>query len=78
VGHDLKGAAQVREILDGLRLVVALNLTGLPAAVVPVGEDGGLPQAVQVIGRWYREDVCLDAAKAIEERLGAITPIDPR
>jgi amidase len=78
VGHDLKGKAEVREILEGLRLVVGLNLTGLPVVVVPVGEDGGLPQAVQVIGRWYREDVCLAAAAAIEERLGTITPIDPR
>jgi hypothetical protein len=26
----------------------------------------------------YREDLCLDAAQAIEERLGSFTPIDPR
>ena len=25
-----------------------------------------------------REDLCLDAAAAIEDRLGTITPIDPR
>jgi amidase len=43
-----------------------------------VGVDGGLPQAVQVIGRWYREDLCLAAAGAIEQRLGVVTPIDPR
>jgi amidase len=78
VGHDLQGLRQFREILEGLRLVVALNLTGLPAVVVPVGVDGGLPQAVQVIGRWYREDLCLAAAGAIEQRLGVVTPIDPR
>jgi amidase len=33
---------------------------------------------VQVIGARYREDLCLDAAGAIEDRLGIITPIDPR
>jgi len=38
----------------------------------------GLPQAVQIIGGRYREDLCLDAAEAIEERLGVITPIEPR
>jgi amidase len=38
----------------------------------------GLPQAVQVIGPAYREDLCLDAAAAIEAALGVITPIDPR
>jgi amidase len=33
---------------------------------------------VQVIGSRFREDLCLDAAAAIEDRLGVITPIDPR
>jgi amidase len=31
-----------------------------------------------VIGPRYREDLCLDAAAAIEDRLGILTPIDPR
>jgi Asp-tRNA(Asn)/Glu-tRNA(Gln) amidotransferase A subunit family amidase len=35
-------------------------------------------EAVQVIGPRYREDLCLDAATALEERVGVITPIDPR
>jgi hypothetical protein len=30
------------------------------------------------IGPRYREDLCLDAAAAIEARLGTISPIDPR
>jgi amidase len=34
--------------------------------------------AVNAIVIVYREDLCLDAAAAIEERLGLITPIDPR
>jgi amidase len=29
------------------------------------------------MGPRYREDLCLDAAQAIEDRLGVITPIDP-
>jgi len=33
---------------------------------------------VQVIGARYREDLCLDAAAALEGRLGVITPVDPR
>jgi amidase len=60
-----------------MRLVVPVNLLGLPAAAVPVGVASGLPQAVQIIGPRFREDVCLDAAEAIEQRLGTITPIDP-
>ncbi len=50
-----------------LRMIVAVNLLGLPAVAVPVGEANGLPQAVQVIGPRFREDLCLDAAEAIEE-----------
>ena len=59
-------------------MIVAVNLLGLPAVAVPVGEANGLPQGVQVIGPRFREDACLDAAEAIEARVGTITPIDPR
>jgi amidase len=31
-----------------------------------------------VIGPRYREDLCLDAAAALEERVGIVTPTDPR
>jgi len=34
-------------------------------------------QSVQVIGPRYREDLCLDAAAALEGKVGIITPIDP-
>ncbi|MBI2766381.1 MAG: hypothetical protein HYX53_10795 [Chloroflexi bacterium] len=78
VGHDLAGPSSVGEILTSLRLVVLGNLLGLPAAVLPVGMDGALPQGVQLIADRYREDLCLDAAQAIEERCGVLTPIDPR
>jgi amidase len=58
--------------------MAAVNALGLPAVAVPVGIARGLPQSVQVIGPRYREDVCLDAAAALEERVGIFTPIDPR
>lgn len=77
VGRDLEGPAAVGEILQSMRLVVAVNLLGLPAAAVPVGVSGGQPQGVQLIGPRYREDLCLDAAQAIEDRLGIPMPIDP-
>jgi len=77
VGRDLEGAEAVEEIAASLRLVVAVSLLGLPAAAVPVGLAHGLPQGVQLIGPRYGELVCLDAAQAIEDRLGVLTPIDP-
>ena len=77
VGADLEGADASARIFRSMRLVVLVNLLGLPAAAVPVGVANGLPRGVQIIGSPYREDLCLDAAQAIEDRLGALTPIDP-
>jgi amidase len=57
---------------------MAVNTLGLPAVALPVGTRDELPQAVQVIGPRYREDLVLDAAAAIEARVGIITPIDLR
>lgn len=78
VGRDLEGPNAVFEIFDSLRLTVVVNLAGLPSVTVPVGEADGLPQAVQIIGPRYREDLALRAAQAIEARVGVITPIEPR
>jgi amidase len=77
VGAD-RTLAGVADNLRVMRMVMAVNALGLPAVAVPVGVEDGLPQVVQLIGPRYREDLCLDAAEALEERHGIITPIDPR
>jgi amidase len=77
VGRD-RSTAEVTETVHGMRMAIAVNALGLPAVALPVGISNGLPQSVQVIGPLYREDLCLDAAAALEDRLGIITPIDPR
>jgi len=69
---------RVADTIRGMRMTFAANSLGLPAVALPVGVADGLPQAVQLIGGRYREDLCLDAAAAIEETLGIVTPIDPR
>jgi amidase len=76
-GTDLN-AGRVAQTIRGMRMAMAVNALGLPAVAVPVGISDGLPQVVQVIGPRYREDMCLDAAAALEDRLGIITPIDPQ
>ena len=57
-----------------MRMAMAVNTLGLPAVALPVGIRDGLPQAVQVIGPRYREDLILEAAAAIEDRVGIIYP----
>jgi len=78
VGFDVKDADTTARVLRAQRLLVAVNLLGLPAVAVPCGLSEGVPLGVQVIGSRYREDLCLDAAEVIEARHGLTTPIDPR
>jgi len=56
--------------------MIAVNLLGLPAAAVRAGLANGVPLGIQIIGSRYREDLCLDAAEAIEAQCGLDTPID--
>ena len=74
---DLRGN-DVDEILrDTLRPVLAGNLLGLPAAVVPCGMAAGLPVGVQVIGDRFSDLRCLSIAEQIQDAEGVHTPIDP-
>jgi amidase len=43
----------------------------LPATVLPVGESGGLPVGLQVIGAHWRDRACIAAATRIGELVGA-------
>ncbi|MFJ9697049.1 amidase [Kitasatospora sp. NPDC101183] len=66
-------------VADAMRLCSVTTLLGLPAVAVPTGcAEDGLPVGVQLVGGAFREDLCLAAAQAVEDRLGTFTPIDPR
>ncbi|MDD1522214.1 MULTISPECIES: amidase family protein [Bradyrhizobium] len=72
--EDTVSAERVREIFWGeIRFISAINVLGLPGAVVPVALHDGKPIGVQLIAGRYREDLALDAAAAIEKRVGALT-----
>jgi amidase len=73
VNADLAHDDAVGEILgNDMRFTVAVSVLGLPAAVTPAGLLDGHPVGVQLIGSRYREDTCLDAAAAIEARVGVM------
>jgi amidase len=73
VNADLGGEAALRRLFfNDFRFISAINVLGLPAAVVPVGLVGGHPVGAQLIASRYREDLCLDAAAAIEARAGVM------
>jgi len=48
---------------------VTANLAGLPALSLPVGVDGGLPTAVQVMGPRFGDEAVLEVAEALESEL---------
>jgi amidase len=77
VGYDVEGRAAAVDVLAQLRFTVAANVLGLPAVALPVGLAEGLPLGCQIVGARYREDLCLEAAEEVEQRLGVLTPIDP-
>lgn len=45
---------------------VLANLSGVPGVSVPVGLDGGMPIALQLLGAWGSDAMLLDAAEALE------------
>jgi amidase len=77
-GFDIQDAESAMKVVELFRFVLPMNLLGLPVACVPTGVANGFPTGVQVIGDLFREDLCLDAAEAIESSVGVLTPIDPR
>jgi amidase len=78
LGFDIIDAESALKVVEMVRFVLPANLLGLPAACVPVGFAGETPTGVQIIGDLFRDDLCLNAAEAIEQSLGVLTPIDPR
>ena len=69
---DASGLERFTEILTGHTPLVAVNYLGLPAVAAPALLDESGPVGVQLIGRPLREDLCLDAAQAIEDRVGVM------
>ena len=79
VPFDLAGPDNADALWRAHRLLVAVNLLGLPAVSVPAGTStDGMPQGVQIIAGRYQEALCLRLAAILEGSAPAATPIDPR
>ncbi|MEV0281129.1 amidase [Streptomyces sp. NPDC050610] len=77
-GLESRDRAGRDRVGSGMRLCTVTSFVGVPGVAVPTGMIDGLPSGVQIVGRAFREDMCLAAAQSIEDRLGVLTPIDPR
>jgi amidase len=76
-GADYASLEQADELIQAQWPMTFVPCLGLPAAIVPTGVIGGLPVSVQLVGGRFRESWILDAAQAIEDRAGVMTPIEP-
>jgi aspartyl-tRNA(Asn)/glutamyl-tRNA(Gln) amidotransferase subunit A len=47
-------------------LTIPANVVGNPAISIPVGDVGGLPVGMQVIGRHHEDALLLDLAAVVE------------
>lgn len=77
-GLESRDAEGRERVGAGMRLCTATSFVGVPGVAVPTGVTDGLPSGVQLIGRAFREDLCLTAAQEVEDRLGVLAPVDPR
>ena len=71
--EDARGAEAAADIFRSSAYSWTINFLGLPAGIAPAGLHNGLPISVQLIGRRYREDLCIDAIEAIERVNGIQT-----
>ena len=76
--RDTEGAEGVHEVLGAAVWSYSMNFMGLPAACLPsrlaVLPKGPQPINVQITARRWREDMAVDAAAAIEARVGRMAP----
>jgi amidase len=75
---DLQGEAGFERVWRAQLVMRATPAMGLPGLSVATNFVGTTPVGVQIVADRYREDLCLLAGAAIEERGAPPTPIDPR
>jgi amidase len=76
-GLDLESEASFWRVWDAQLTQRALAVLGLPCLAVSTGAIGSIPVGVQLVGRRFREDLCLRAGEAIEAGGPPAAPIDP-
>lgn len=74
---DLQGPEAYQRVWRAQMPMIALPVTGLPALGLSTGMTPRGPVGVQLVAARFREDVCLDAGQAIEERLYRPAPVTP-
>jgi len=77
IDRDLHPTTGIAFIGNATHFIVAANVLGIPSLAMPMGVVDGLPTSVLIHADLWREDLCLEAALAIESQLPAARPVDP-
>jgi amidase len=75
---DRKSDADFRRVWEAQMSQIGLPLVGVPALSLCTGKKGNTPLGVQIVAGRYREDMCLAAAEAIEQRVYLPQAVDPK
>lgn len=75
--QDLRSEPCFWRIWEAQLPQVGLSLIGIPALALCTGKHGNTPVGVQVVAGRFREDLCLEAGLAIEQRIYKPEAIDP-
>ena len=71
-GEDIGGIDQYKKMEEAQSWLISTNFLGLPSVALPSGTIDGLPTGVQLIGRRFQEDQCLNVAQDIEDEIGIL------
>ena len=74
--YDTKGPDAVDDIFEQMRYQFSLPTTGFPVLQVPINVGTTKPNGVQLVASMFREDLLIQAGKAIEDREGIRPVID--
>jgi amidase len=78
IDHDLAGREALAVISKAFSPLSSIAGLALPAISVPAGSAAGAPAGVQIVSGRFKEERCLAAAAAMEERIGKLLPIEPK
>ena len=77
VDLDQTDSAGMRDILDAQSPLLSTAILSLPGLAVPMQSVNGIPSGVQLVAGRFNENLCLDAADAIDAQRGEIQAINP-
>ncbi len=70
--YDASGLESVADLFAAAIYSTGINYLGLPAGIIGMDLVDDRPAAVQIVGRYFREDIICDALEAIEAANGVM------